>query len=101
MTLPTQIADLAARKALFVINHSGGKDSQAMMIKLLESGIPASQMIVVHASLGEMEWDGALELAQQQAADAGVPFVIARAEKSFLDMVERRFAARPGERSMP
>jgi 3'-phosphoadenosine 5'-phosphosulfate sulfotransferase (PAPS reductase)/FAD synthetase len=101
MTLPTQIADLAARKALFVINHSGGKDSQAMMIKLLESGIPASQMIVVHASLGEMEWDGALELAQQQAADAGVPFVIARAEKSFLDMVERRFAARPEVPSWP
>jgi 3'-phosphoadenosine 5'-phosphosulfate sulfotransferase (PAPS reductase)/FAD synthetase len=100
MNTPTQIADLIARNALFVVNHSGGKDSQAMMIKLLEI-IPASQMLVVHASLGAMEWDGALELAQQQAADAGAPFLVARAEKSFLDMVERRFASRPEVPSWP
>jgi 3'-phosphoadenosine 5'-phosphosulfate sulfotransferase (PAPS reductase)/FAD synthetase len=92
--------DLVAQGALFIINHSGGKDSQAMMIKLLET-VPASQILVVHASLGEMEWHGALELAQQQAADAGVPFIVARAQKTFLDMVERRFAARPDVPSFP
>lgn len=100
MTHTKQIADLVARKALFVINHSGGKDSQAMMIKLLEV-VPAEQMLVVHASLGEMEWHGALELAERQAADAGVPFIVARAQKSFLDMVERRFADRPDAPSWP
>jgi 3'-phosphoadenosine 5'-phosphosulfate sulfotransferase (PAPS reductase)/FAD synthetase len=87
-------------RALFVVNHSGGKDSQAMFIKLLEQ-VPVSQLLVVHASLGEIEWDGALELAQKQAADAGVPFVVARADKSFLDMVERRFATRPDVPSFP
>jgi len=46
--------------ALFVSNHSGGKDSQAMLIKLLEV-IPAHLLIVVHASLGAIEWPGALE----------------------------------------
>lgn len=86
--------------ALFVVNHSGGKDSQAMLIKLLEI-IPHNQLLVVHASLGDIEWHGALELAQQQAVDAGLPFIVARAEKSFLDMVERRFASRPDVPSFP
>jgi 3'-phosphoadenosine 5'-phosphosulfate sulfotransferase (PAPS reductase)/FAD synthetase len=94
------ISDLVARKALFVCNHSGGKDSQALLIKLLEI-VPRDQVLVVHASLGDMEWHGALELAQRQAADAGVPFLVARAAKSFLDMVERRHAARPDVPSWP
>ena len=94
------IEQLISNKALFVINHSGGKDSQAMMIRMLER-IPASQMLVVHASLGDVEWTGALELAEQQAKDAGVPFIVARAEKTFIDMVEKRFADRPEVPSWP
>lgn len=92
------IEDLIARKALFVVNHSGGKDSQAMMIKLLEL-VPASQMLVVHASLGDVEWPGALEHAKQQADDAGIPFVVAIAIKTFFEMVEHRFKVRPGPNS--
>lgn len=88
------------RSALFVVNHSGGKDSQAMLIKILEI-VPRDQILVVHASLGHIEWHGALELAQTQAQDAGVPFIVARAEKSFLDMVDRRFASRPEVPSFP
>jgi 3'-phosphoadenosine 5'-phosphosulfate sulfotransferase (PAPS reductase)/FAD synthetase len=93
-------------RALFVISHSGGKDSQAQMIKLLEI-VPRDQLLVVHAALGEVEWHGALEQAQQQAADAGVPFLVARAvwkdgsEKTLLNMVERRFAERPEVPSWP
>jgi 3'-phosphoadenosine 5'-phosphosulfate sulfotransferase (PAPS reductase)/FAD synthetase len=98
MTL--DLPQLIARKALFVVNHSGGKDSQALLIRMLEL-VPRAQLVVVHASLGEMEWPGALELAQKQAADAGVPFIVARAQKSFLDMVERRFATRPSVPSWP
>lgn len=86
--------------ALFVINHSGGKDSQAMMIKLLEF-IPKEQILVVHASLGDMEWHGALELAQQQALDAGVPFIVARSWKSLIDMTIHRFDVRPEVPSFP
>lgn len=86
--------------ALFVINHSGGKDSQAMMIKLLEY-VPKSQILVVHASLGRMEWEGALEQAHQQATDAGVPFIVAYAAKSFVEMVMHRFATAPTVPSWP
>lgn len=88
------IADLVNRGALFVINHSGGKDSQAMMIRLLGT-VPASQILVVHASLGEAEWEGALELAETQARCAGVPFIVARSVKTFFEMVKHRFLVRP------
>lgn len=100
MTTPAEITDLINRGALFVANHSGGKDSQAQLIRLLAI-VPKAQMVVVHASLGEMEWPGALELAQTQAEAAGLPFIVARAEKTFLEMVERRFAGRPTVPSWP
>lgn len=92
------IADLIDRGALFVANHSGGKDSQAMLIKLLEI-VPPAQLVVVHASLGDVEWPGALEHAQQQAEAAGVPFLVATAVKTFFEMVEHRFKVRPGPNS--
>ncbi|MCF8534402.1 MAG: phosphoadenosine phosphosulfate reductase family protein [Reyranella sp.] len=92
------IQELIDRGALFVVNHSGGKDSQAMLILLLRI-LPAAQVVVVHASLGEVEWEGALELAQRQAADAGVPFIVATAVKTFLEMVEHRYKMRPGPNS--
>lgn len=104
MTIPqdinTQIDTLIAAGALFVANHSGGKDSQAQLIRLLER-VPAAQMIVVHASLGPMEWPGAMELARDQAAAAGLPFIIAEAKKTLLEMVERRFESRPEVPSWP
>ena len=86
--------------ALYVVNHSGGKDSQAMLIQLAKT-IPLHQMVVVHASLGDMEWEGAKELAEQQAADLGLPFVVAVASKTLLEMVERRFNSRPEVPSWP
>lgn len=92
------IDDLIRRGALFAANHSGGKDSQAMLIKLLGI-VPAAQIIVVHAALGEVEWEGALEHAQDQARRAGVPFIVARAVKTFFEMVEHRFKVRPGPNS--
>lgn len=94
------IEGLIADGALFVANHSGGKDSQAMLIGLAAL-IPARQLIVVHASLGEVEWPGALELAERQAADAGLHFIVARPVTGFLEMVERRFEKRPGAPSWP
>lgn len=84
--------------ALFVVNHSGGKDSQALLIEVLRH-VPAAQVLVVHATLGEAEWPGALEHAQQQAEAAGVPFIVAEAVKTFFQMVEHRYKVRPGPNS--
>lgn len=69
-----------------------------MMIRLLAI-VPREQLVVVHACLGEVEWPGALELAERQARDASVPFIVARSVKTFLEMVEHRFKVRPGPNS--
>jgi 3'-phosphoadenosine 5'-phosphosulfate sulfotransferase (PAPS reductase)/FAD synthetase len=55
----------------------------------------------MHASLGDVEWPGALEHAQQGAERAGLEFAVARATKSFFEMVEHRFAVRPSSPSWP
>ena len=106
---PTHLGDigaLARQGALFVINHSGGKDSQCQTIEVLRV-VPRAQALVVHATLGDIEWPGALELARDQAADAGVPFVVAEgrwrdgSRKTLLGMVEAQFARRPEVPSWP
>jgi len=38
------------------VNHSGGKDSQAMLAKLILMGFKG-KLVIVHADLGEMEWE--------------------------------------------
>lgn len=100
MSEAPSIHDLIQSGALFVSNHSGGKDSQVMLIQLLEV-VPPEQLLVVHASLGEMEWPGAMELAEQQAQAAGLPFIVATARKTLLEMVKRRFENRPEVPSWP
>lgn len=66
-----------------------------MLIELMGI-VPASQIVVVHAALGDVEWEGALEHAEAQARRHGVPFIVARAVKTFFEMVEHRFKVRPG-----
>lgn len=95
-----EIADLITANSLFVVNHSGGKDSQAMLIAL-SSIIPKKQLLVVHATLGQMEWPGALEHAEKQALGLGVTFLVAKANKTLLSMVRNRFATRPSVPSWP
>lgn len=88
MEMPSQIEHLVQRGALFVINHSAGKDSQAMTIALREV-IPASQLLVIHADLGEVEWAGNVEHIRTTIGE--LPLIVCRNQnKTFLEMVERR-----------
>lgn len=73
--------------ALFVINHSAGKDSQAMF-NFLMGVLPKEQVIVIHADLGEVEWHGNVEHIKKQIGD--LPFFVTKAKKTFFDMVEHR-----------
>lgn len=98
LAIPPEVLALQKAGALIVSSHSGGKDSQAMLIRLLEV-IPREQIVVIHAALGEVEWPGALEHAERQARDAGLPFIVARATKTFFEMVEHRYRVRPGPNS--
>jgi DNA sulfur modification protein DndC len=52
-----KIQVLIERKAMFFVNHSGGKDSQLMAI-LVRTLVPADQIIYAHADLGDVEWPG-------------------------------------------
>jgi len=101
------INELIARDdVLFVVNHSGGKDSQAQMIEVLRH-VPARRVLVVHADLGRVEWSGTRELAEQQARDAGCDFEVAQAIwadgslKDFVALVRDRHAKRPDAPAFP
>ncbi len=95
---PQGVTDMLDQGALFMVNDSGGKDSQAMRI-LLRRILPPERLHVIHASLGDVEWPGALEHAQAGAERACLPFTVAKATKSFFDMVEHRYKVRPGPNS--
>ena len=82
-----QIRALVARGAMFVINHSAGKDSQAMTIILKET-IPYDQLLVVHSHLTGMEWPGTIEHIRNTVGN--IEFIVTKAVKTFEEMVERR-----------
>jgi DNA sulfur modification protein DndC len=50
----TEIAALVSRGAIFYVGHSGGKDSQAMYAAI-KRVVPADQVRVIHADLGDIE----------------------------------------------
>lgn len=85
--IPAAVFELVKRGALFVVNHSGGKDSQAMLI-VLRAIVPHRQLLIVHAEMAEVEWEGTLEHVHRYAY--GIPVVVARAVRTFWQMVEAR-----------
>lgn len=83
-----RVHTLIQRGALFVINHSAGKDSQGMAI-MLQRIIPANQLLVIHADLGGVEWEGNVDHIRATLPE--LPLIVCRNEnKTFLQMVERR-----------
>ena len=91
------IANLIDQGALFYISHSGGKDSQAMYLALARV-VPAAQIVVVHADLGAVEWDGVQDHIR---ATIHHPLQVVRAKKTFFDMVRHRAATRPDVPAWP
>ena len=87
IAVPAAVQELIDAGALFAVNNSGGKDSQAMLA-LLRQVIPARQLLVVHAHLAGEEWEGVEDHVRDMSA--GLPVVIAHPVKTFAEMVERR-----------
>ena len=83
----SMIQSLIDRGALFIINHSGGKDSQAMTLKMVGL-VPRRQLLVIHADLPGVDWEGLQD--HIDATAFGLPVVVARAGKTFMEMVEHR-----------
>ena len=88
--VPPQCGIVIRSGALVAINHSGGKDSQAVTI-LLSRIVPRDRIVAVHAPLGEIEWPGTVEHIET-TLPAGVPLIFApvASGKSLLDRVEER-----------
>lgn len=81
-----QINSFIKKNATFYISHSGGKDSQAMY-SILNEMIPYDQIVVIHASLGEIEWAGIIDHIRNNIEH---PLNIVQANKTFFEMVENR-----------
>ena len=88
--LPPACRDMIRAGALVSISTSGGKDSQAMTI-LLSRIVPRTQLLAIHAPLGEVEWPGTIEHIEA-TLPARVPLIFApvASGKSLLDRVEER-----------
>lgn len=56
-TMAQKVKQLVKNNALFVVSHSGGKDSQAMYLQLVHGyKIPREQIYVIHADLPGADW---------------------------------------------
>ena len=91
------VQDLVARGAVFYLSHSGGKDSQAMYVAMSKI-VPAEQIVVVHADLGKIEWEGVQDHIR---ATINHDLNVVRATKTFFDMVRHRAKTRPDVPSWP
>ena len=86
-----------------VVSSSAGKDSQAAMHLAWELAIqhdvPMHKIVVVHADLGRVEWEGTKELAEKQARDYGFRFEVVANKRDFLERIEARgMWPSPGQR---
>jgi DNA sulfur modification protein DndC len=84
--VPDAILDLRDRGATFIVNHSGGKDSQSMYA-FVRRHIPDAQTKVVHAVLPEVEWDGVIEHIEATIAHE---LHTCRSRRTLLEMIEER-----------
>ena len=78
-----------------IINSSAGKDSQAMLSRLVEladeQGYSRDKLRVVHADLGRAEWEGTRNLAKEQAEHYGLAFeVVQRQQNDLVEQIEER-----------
>ncbi len=89
-SVPPECREMIRRGALVALNVSGGKDSQALTI-ILSRIVPRDQLVAVHAPLGEVEWEGTIQLIEATLPQ-GVPLIFApvTSGKSLLDRVEER-----------
>ena len=75
-----------------VVSTSAGKDSMATLdyvCNLAELAGVLSRVVAVHADLGRVEWQGARELAEQQAARLGIRFIpVWRKQGDLLEHIE-------------
>lgn len=83
-----------------MVNSSGGKDSQTVLREVVRladlAKYPRDKIVVFHADLGRMEWEGVRDLTEEQAKHYGLRFEVRRRrdkdgnEPDLLDYVRNR-----------
>lgn len=76
-----EVAKLVRDGALVVVSHSGGKDSQAMLYRILRMGVPVEQIVLIHAPLKGVEWAGIPEHIDR-TSPRGIPLLFAETRAS-------------------
>lgn len=82
--------DLASYDVI-LLNTSGGKDSMAAMITVVDLATrqgAKDRIVAVHCDLGDMEWQGTLELAREHAEHFGLRFEVVR-NRNHVDLLAR------------
>lgn len=87
-SIPDQILELRDRGAIFFVNHSAGKDSQAQYA-FIRRHVPDSQIRVIHAHLPDVEWPGVIEHIEQNIAP-GHTLEMCQSARDLLQRVEER-----------
>lgn len=82
------IKKLVDQGAVFICNHSGGKDSQ-LMYAYLKTFVPSRQLFVIHAHLAGVGWPGTINHIKSTIQDLST-FYIVEAKRSFMQMVSDR-----------
>lgn len=85
--IESKIKELVNRGAIFYVSHSGGKDSQTMFIEIAKR-VPKSQIVVIHAHLPEVVWEGEQEHIKDTVGD--IQFIVCQTGKTFFEMVDHR-----------
>lgn len=98
-----KVDELVADGYMFLVNHSGGKDSQKMLLKVLESGVPKSHIVVIHADLGRFEWGestgtvSSLEHARKWTEHHGLSLTVVKSKLDLFEMC-RKYHRWPAKR---
>lgn len=82
---PEVMKEMNEAEVIFV-NHSGGKDSQAMMAQLIRLGF-RDKLVVVHADLGEMEWEPMHKWIE--STSFGVDVHVVKSDQDFFELCRK------------
>jgi hypothetical protein len=96
-----EIREFAAQGATFVVSHSGGKDSQALLLHIAQL-VPVEQIAVIHVDMKGFEWAGTEAHMRQTAMQCGIPadrIFVRSAAKSIEDKVRDRGTKSLGKES--
>ncbi|MCP4914560.1 MAG: phosphoadenosine phosphosulfate reductase family protein [Oligoflexia bacterium] len=80
--VPNEVKDA---QVIFV-SHSGGKDSQAMLAQLIRLGLK-EKIVLVHADLGEMEWEEMKPWIE--SISFGLPVNVVEADLDFFSLARK------------